>query len=195
MVEKALGPATTPPVTSPPFTPRAKRVLELAFREALRLGHKDIGTEHILLGLVREGEGIGAQVLETLGADLPKVRQTVILLIFDNQAGQAPIASTSRRTARRRLRPVRARPTAFSEVGRELSAKVVRAGRTPADYEAAYREIEVMFESVGISLTADDLSEVVITSVATEEGPGLQMSFSQRIDVEPERDDEETEDS
>jgi hypothetical protein len=61
-----------------PFTPRAKQVLELSLREALQLGHNYIGTEHILLGLVREGEGVGAQVLVSLGADLESVRQSVI---------------------------------------------------------------------------------------------------------------------
>ena len=64
-----------------PFTPRAKKVLELSLREALTLGHNYIGTEHILLGLIREGEGVAAQVLQKLGADLPRVRQTVIQLL------------------------------------------------------------------------------------------------------------------
>ncbi|MCP3974758.1 MAG: ATP-dependent Clp protease ATP-binding subunit, partial [bacterium] len=64
-----------------PFTPRAKKVLELSLREALQLGHNYIGTEHILLGLIREGEGVAAQVLQKLGAELHKVRQTVIQLL------------------------------------------------------------------------------------------------------------------
>ena len=61
-----------------PFTPRAKKVLELSLREALALGHNYIGTEHILLGLIREGQGLGAEVLVNLGADLPVVREEVI---------------------------------------------------------------------------------------------------------------------
>jgi ATP-dependent Clp protease ATP-binding subunit ClpC len=64
-----------------PFTPRAKKVLELSLREALQLGHNYIGTEHLLLGLIREGEGVAAQVLRTLGADLNRVRQAVIQLL------------------------------------------------------------------------------------------------------------------
>ena len=64
-----------------PFTPRAKKVLELALREALKLGHNYIGTEHIVLGLVREGEGVAAQVLVELGAELPRVRQQVVQLL------------------------------------------------------------------------------------------------------------------
>ncbi|MDK6486837.1 Clp protease N-terminal domain-containing protein, partial [Streptococcus agalactiae] len=61
-----------------PFTPRAKKVLELSLREALQLGHNYIGTEHILLGLIREGEGVAAQVLTNLGADLQTVRHNVV---------------------------------------------------------------------------------------------------------------------
>jgi ATP-dependent Clp protease ATP-binding subunit ClpC len=64
-----------------PFTPRAKKVMELSLREALQLGHNYIGTEHILLGLIREGEGVAAQVLQRLGADLDRVRQAVIQLL------------------------------------------------------------------------------------------------------------------
>ncbi|MCL1800491.1 MAG: ATP-dependent Clp protease ATP-binding subunit [Promicromonosporaceae bacterium] len=75
-----------------PFTPRAKRVLELSLREALQLGHGYIGTEHILLGLIREGEGVAAQVLTKLGADLGKVRQTVIQLLSGN-SGKEPVAA------------------------------------------------------------------------------------------------------
>ena len=71
-----------------PFTPRSKRVLELSLREALQLGHNYIGTEHILLGLVREGEGVGAQILAALGADLNRVRQQVIGLLHGSH-GQA----------------------------------------------------------------------------------------------------------
>ena len=77
-VEETIGPAGSAPTGSPPFTPRAKKVLELSLREALQLGHNYIGTEHMLLGLVREGEGVAAQVLQSLGADLPAVRQEVI---------------------------------------------------------------------------------------------------------------------
>jgi ATP-dependent Clp protease ATP-binding subunit ClpC len=64
-----------------PFTPRAKKVLELSLRESQQLGHNYIGTEHILLGLIREGEGVAAQVLVTLGADLNRVRQQVLQIL------------------------------------------------------------------------------------------------------------------
>ena len=71
-VEETIGPAGTSTTGSPPFTPRAKKVMELSLREALQLGHNYIGTEHLLLGLVRDGEGVAAQVLVILGADLPR---------------------------------------------------------------------------------------------------------------------------
>src|SRR5271154_7538917 len=72
-----------------PFTPRAKNVLELSLREALQLGHNYIGTEHILLGLIREGEGVAAQVLVKLGAELTRVRQQVIQLLSGYQGKEA----------------------------------------------------------------------------------------------------------
>jgi hypothetical protein len=80
-VASRLGEGHYPPGGAPPFTPRAKKVLELSLREALQLGHSFIGTEHLLLGLVREGEGFGCQVLVGLGADLIVVRQRVIELM------------------------------------------------------------------------------------------------------------------
>ena len=80
-VKEIIGTGGHPPSGYIPFTPRAKKVLELALREALQLGHKYIGTEHLLLGLIREGEGVAAQVLVKLGADLSRVRQQVIQLL------------------------------------------------------------------------------------------------------------------
>jgi prophage maintenance system killer protein len=77
-VEVIVGRGQGSPAGHIPFTPRAKKVLELSLREALQLGHNYIGTEHILLGLIREGEGVAAQVLVKLGADLPRVREQVI---------------------------------------------------------------------------------------------------------------------
>src|SRR5437868_2805058 len=80
-VEEIIGQGQQAPSGHIPFTPRAKKVLELSLREALQLGHNYIGTEHILLGLIREGEGVAAQVLVKLGADLSRVRQQVIQLL------------------------------------------------------------------------------------------------------------------
>src|SRR5439155_1638422 len=91
-VEEIIGQGQQAPSGHIPFTPRAKKVLELSLREALQLGHNYIGTEHILLGLIREGEGVAAQVLVKLGADLNRVRQQVIQLLHGYQ-GKEPTAS------------------------------------------------------------------------------------------------------
>src|SRR3979490_2585770 len=91
-VEEIIGQGQQAPSGHIPFTPRAKKVLELSLREALQLGHNYIGTEHILLGLIRGGEGVAAQVLVKLGADLNRVRQQVIQLLHGYQ-GKEPAAS------------------------------------------------------------------------------------------------------
>jgi ATP-dependent Clp protease ATP-binding subunit ClpC len=91
-VEEIIGQGQQAPSGHIPFTPRAKKVLELSLREALQLGHNYIGTEHILLGLIREGEGVAAQVLVKLGADLNRVRQQVIQLLSGYQ-GKEPQAA------------------------------------------------------------------------------------------------------
>jgi ATP-dependent Clp protease ATP-binding subunit ClpC len=87
-VEEIIGHGGQAPSGHIPFTPRAKKVLELSLREALQLGHNYIGTEHILLGLIREGEGVAAQVLVKLGADLSRVRQQVIQLLSGYAGGK-----------------------------------------------------------------------------------------------------------
>ena len=87
-VEEIIGHGQQSPTGHIPFTPRAKKVLELSLREALQLNHQYIGTEHILLGLIREGEGVAAQVLVKLGADLGRVRNTVLQLLSGFQGGK-----------------------------------------------------------------------------------------------------------
>jgi ATP-dependent Clp protease ATP-binding subunit ClpC len=94
-VEEIIGQGQAAPTGHIPFTPRAKKVLELSLREALQLGHNYIGTEHILLGLIREGEGVAAQVLQKLGADLNRVRQTVIQLLSGYTGGKEQPSSES----------------------------------------------------------------------------------------------------
>src|SRR5882757_7633042 len=93
-VEEIIGQGQQAPSGHIPFTPRAKKVLELSLREALQLGHNYIGTEHILLGLIREGEGVAAQVLVKLGADLNRVRQQVLQLLSGYQ-GKEPGEGTA----------------------------------------------------------------------------------------------------
>ncbi len=96
-IEGAIGRGERAPHEEVSFAPRAKKVLELALDESRRLGHKYIGTEHLLLGLIREGEGIAARVLEAMGADLDRVRVQVVYLLgeegttsYTKQAGKTP---------------------------------------------------------------------------------------------------------
>ena len=97
-VEKIIGKGKSEPGSHIPFTPRAKKVLEFSLREALQLGHNYIGTEHILMGLIREGEGVAAQVLTKLGANLSRVRKEVINLLSDypGPRGNRPSSRTRR---------------------------------------------------------------------------------------------------
>src|SRR6201994_2737089 len=96
-VEEIIGQGQQAPSGHIPFTPRAKKVLELSLREALQLGHNYIGTEHILLGLIREGEGVAAQVLVKLGAELTRVRQQVIQLLSGYQGKETAETGTGGR--------------------------------------------------------------------------------------------------
>jgi ATP-dependent Clp protease ATP-binding subunit ClpC len=93
-VESIIGRGQMAPSGHIPFTPRAKKVLELSLRESKQLGHNYIGTEHILLGLIREGEGVAAQVLVKLGADQARVRQQVIELLSGSAGGPGAAAGT-----------------------------------------------------------------------------------------------------
>jgi ATP-dependent Clp protease ATP-binding subunit ClpC len=137
-VQEAIGQGQAAPTGHIPFTPRAKKVLELSLREALQLGHNYIGTEHILLGLVREGEGVAAQVLEKLGASLDRVRLAVIQLLSGYPGGPGqetwpieepttaePICPSCRRPLEISLgyRTVTARPAEEDE-GQEMPVRV-----------------------------------------------------------------------
>jgi ATP-dependent Clp protease ATP-binding subunit ClpC len=97
-VEEIVGRGKEIPSGHIPFTPRAKKVLEFSLRESLQLGHDYIGSEHILLGLIREGEGLAAQILVQLGADLPRVREQVLRQLADQPAEQREEERSSVRT-------------------------------------------------------------------------------------------------
>jgi hypothetical protein len=113
-----------------PFTPRAKKVLELSLREALALGHNYIGTEHILLGLIREGEGVAAQVLVKLGANLDRVRQQVIQILagLGGVEVEQVAGMSSRITQEQAMAMVASGPGVYQEESVEL-ARVVPVAR------------------------------------------------------------------
>ena len=96
-VEEVVGQGQQAPSGHIPFTPRAKKTLELSLRESLQLGHDYIGTEHILLGLLREGDGVAAKVLVGMGADLNRVRREVLLLLEGYQGSEAAPGPVRRR--------------------------------------------------------------------------------------------------
>jgi ATP-dependent Clp protease ATP-binding subunit ClpA len=135
-VEAIIGRGQQAPSGHIPFTPRAKKVLELSLSEAHRLGHNYIGTEHILLGLIREGEGVAAQVLARLGADLKRVRQQVILLV----TGRDP-ESPGRRVAV-------ARPAATARIGGGELGEAVLLPRALADVQNALTKITERLEAI-----------------------------------------------
>jgi ATP-dependent Clp protease ATP-binding subunit ClpC len=120
-VTEIIGEGQQAPSGHIPFTPRAKKVLELSLREALQLGHNSIGTEHILLGLIREGEGVAAQVLTKLGADLTRVRQQVIQLLSGYQAKEPVAAGTANE-------PTPAGSAVLDQFGRNLT-QAAREGK------------------------------------------------------------------
>src|SRR6266851_3754934 len=126
-VEEIIGQGPRAPSGHIPFTPRAKKVLELSLRESMQLGHNYIGTEHILLGLLREGEGVAAQVLVRLGADLNRVRQQVIQLLHGHQ-GEEPAGSAAGGRQRGLPPEIAAR---LDALGSRLSAVEQRAGTGP----------------------------------------------------------------
>jgi ATP-dependent Clp protease ATP-binding subunit ClpC len=134
-----------------PFTPRAKKVLELSLRESRQLGHDYIGTEHLLLGLLREGEGVAAQVLVRLGADLNRVRQQVIELLHGHR-GEEP-ADSAAGGRERRLPPQIAAD--LEAIGSRLSAVEQRTGTGPDTLELD-QQIEQVLRDRHAAVDAQD---------------------------------------
>jgi ATP-dependent Clp protease ATP-binding subunit ClpC len=134
-VEKIIGRGSGFVAVEIPFTPRAKRVLELSLEEARQLGHNYIGTEHLLLGLIREGEGVAARVLENLGVDLSKVRSQIIRALGDNTEVTAGNTTTRSKT-----------PT-LEEFGTNLTQKAIDGKLDPVVGRA--KEIERVIQILG----------------------------------------------
>jgi hypothetical protein len=143
-VEGIIGRGQQEPPGHIPFTPRAKKVLELSLRESKQFGHNYIGTEHILLGLIREGSGVAAQVLVKAGADLKRVRQQIIQMLNEHPAGgPGPGAEVL-------LRMVEQRLTAIEQ----------RVGIGP-DTGELDEQIEVVRTERGVAVDAQDFEQAV----------------------------------
>jgi ATP-dependent Clp protease ATP-binding subunit ClpC len=134
-VEKIIGRGSGFVAVEIPFTPRAKRVLELSLEEARQLGHNYIGTEHLLLGLIREGEGVAARVLENLNVDLAKVRSQIIRSLGDN----TELASGTNTT--------RSKTPTLEEFGTDLTKKAKEGRLDPVVGRA--KEIERVIQILG----------------------------------------------
>lgn len=119
-VEKIIGRGSGFVAVEIPFTPRAKRVLELSWDEARQLGHNYIGTEHLLLGLIREGEGVAARVLENLGVDLNKVRSNVIKMLGESKP-QATTGGGSSSSTSSSSTGGKTKTPSLDEFGRDLT--------------------------------------------------------------------------
>jgi ATP-dependent Clp protease ATP-binding subunit ClpC len=164
-VEEIIGHGHDTPSGHIPFTPRAKKVLELSLREALQIGHNYIGTEHILLGLIREGNGVAAQVLTRLGADLDRVRHEVLQQLRGYQGDDAPgIMGAARRSGRAGRRERRLLAQLFGRVGSmdsRLSAVEQRVGTGP-DASELDQEIEQARHDKEAAIGAEDFENAAV---------------------------------
>jgi ATP-dependent Clp protease ATP-binding subunit ClpA len=165
-VEETVGRGQQAPSGHIPFTPRAKKVLELSLREALQLGHDYIGTEHILLGLIREGDGVAAQVLVKLGADLNRVRQEVIQLLHgyqgEGEPGSARAARRSGKTGRGKRKLLSELLARFGSVESRLSALERRVGTTAPDLRDLDREIAKIRREKESAIDAQDFENAAV---------------------------------
>ncbi len=120
-VEKIIGRGSGFVAVEIPFTPRAKRVLELSWDEARQLGHNYIGTEHLLLGLIREGEGVAARVLENLGVDLNKIRSNVVKMLGDSKPTAGAGAGTGSSSSGSSSQASKVKTPSLDEFGTDLT--------------------------------------------------------------------------
>jgi ATP-dependent Clp protease ATP-binding subunit ClpC len=153
-VEEIIGQGQQAPSGHIPFTPRAKKVLELALRESLQLGHNYIGTEHILLGMIREGDGVAAQVLVRLGGDLNRVRQQVLQLLHGHSAEEPGSAQS----AERELRLLPAFKARLEALDQRLTAVEQRAGTGP-DTKDLDKQIETVRTEKEAAVDASDYAQ------------------------------------
>jgi ATP-dependent Clp protease ATP-binding subunit ClpC len=152
-VEEIIGRGQQAPSGHIPFTPRAKKVLELSLREALQLGHNYIGTEHILLGLIREGKGVAAQVLVKLGGNLDRVRQQVIALEQENPTTEELPPAARRRTVRTHTSGA---AEAFAHAERESAVLAAKLEEILSRLDSISGRLAAIEQALNLSAAADD---------------------------------------
>lgn len=164
-VEIMIGQGKRAPSGHIPFTPRAKKVLELSLREALQLGHNYIGTEHILLGLLREGDGVAARVLVQLGADLGRVRQQTVILLRGSgedepsaEAAGAPVRRVTARAMGTELAGMDALPARLAAIEGRLAVVEQRVGVGPDDGDLDLEVARVRLEKEA-AISAQDFEQ------------------------------------
>lgn len=152
-VEKIIGRGSGFVAVEIPFTPRAKRVLELSWDEARQLGHNYIGTEHLLLGLIREGEGVAARVLENLGVDLNKVRSNVIKMLGESKP-QATTGGGSSSSTSSSSTGGKTKTPSLDEFGRDLTlaAQELRLDPVVGREKEIERVIQILARRTKITL-------------------------------------------
>ncbi len=155
-VEEIIGQGQQAPSGHIPFTPRAKKVLELSLREAQQLGHNYIGTEHILLGLIREGDGVAAQVLVKLGADLNRVREQVIQLLHGRRA-EEPVSA---QFAVQELRLLPGVKILLEAIEQRVAAMELRVGTGP-DTRELDEQIKTARTEKEAAIEAQDFQQAV----------------------------------
>jgi len=172
-VEKIIGRGQEAPSGHIPFTPRAKKVLELSMRESKQLGHEYIGTEHILLGLIREGDGVAAQALVTLGADLDRVREQVVQLLH----GRQPEGPVPTRVAARDLRLLPEVRLRLEAIERRLTVIEQRVGTGPdtSDLDEQLKTVRTEKEA---AVDAQDFEQA--TSLRSRESEVLASKTAQQ---------------
>jgi ATP-dependent Clp protease ATP-binding subunit ClpA len=172
-VEEIVGRGDSTPSGHIPFTPRAKKVLELSLREALQLGHSYIGTEHLLLGLIREGEGVAATVLVGLGADLESVRQKVIQILTGRPGVPEGVLVDPL------VRPARPRPSRGLSTTGGLDDLVVRR------FTVSSRRVLLLAESEALRLGHATVGSehLLLGLLADEEGDAAEVLAGLGIDL------------
>jgi len=162
-VAEIVGRGKKSPSGHIPFTPRAKKILEFSLREALQLGHNYIGTEHILLGLIREGEGEGVavEVLVNLGADLKRVRQEVIQLQADNPTTEEmPQGTQGRDSGRTHAATQATQATQAAQAAQAAQAETARAAVAQAEAARAEARAESTAQARKLDEILDRLDSI-----------------------------------